>query len=188
MANDFISVRVDFEIVGFDLQSFMYELENEEFKIISSIDSTQRGSIKFEICEDLKPRIKAPKRPALKLPHSEKQKITKTVRPNSKPTPALNSNGDDAILRSASSKLDASNLVSVVQNLRTNEKEYRCSFCQYVSKDSRNARRHVELKHVYSGLVFQCKTCGKTATLKANLKAHYMKAHNMSSEAANSLL
>ena len=127
------------------------------------------------------------KRPATKPP------VPVTKRKQAKPTPGPSthmqsySNLDFAVL--SSSKADLLSFLSAVQNLRTNAREYRCNFCDYMSKDQRNAKRHVELKHVNSGVVFKCKTCGKTATLKANLKAHYIRHHGLTAaEAASCML
>ena len=112
----------------------------------------------------------------------ESIQTTYKIQPNPKEQPEhVNGSSDYAILSAASSKVDTSTLILVVlQNLRTNEKEYRCSpFCQCVSKFPRNARRHVEMKHVDTGVVFRCKVCPSTAKLKATLKNHYMKVHQM---------
>ena len=191
MIDDFISVSVDLA-VNLLKQILANQTVNEHLKIISSIGCTELGSVRFENSENFNiPKVASLKRfpPALKkaAPAVKAKQTSKLPKPIL--TSALNtSNNDYAILSAASSKVDTSTLISVVQNLRTNEKEYRCSFCEYKSKSQRNAKRHVELKHVDTGVLFRCKMCPKTNKLKADLKSHYMKAHQMPDQAAKAML
>ena len=187
MANDFVSVHIALE---FNLlqQLIGYKPVNKQLKVISPDDYTEHGSIRFQKCENMDiPKVSSLKRlppkaaPVVKA--KQVPKVPKTMLPS-----RLDSFCNYAVLSAASSKVDTSTLISVVQNLRTNEKEYRCSFCEYFSKDFRNARRHVELKHVDTGIIFQCKTCGGDFSLKAHLKSHYMKVHQLPEPAAKAML
>ena len=80
-------------------------------------------------------------------------------------------------------------LVNVSQDLSTLKKSFHCSLCTYTSTDcKRNVVRHIELKHLGSSTVLQCKTCGATSRLKSNLKAHYMSKHGLNSDAAKAMI
>ena len=187
MLDDLISIEMD---LCSDLATQILNVcsKMDHFLIVSPASYTQYGSIRFQKIDGVNiQKISAPKRSAVKpFPNNTKQML-KQPKPNPKPAPN-NLNTDYAVLSAASSKVDTSTLISVVQNLRTNEKEYRCSFCEYMSKEQRNVKRHVELKHIDTGSVFQCKTCGHTSKLKANLKRHYITCHNIPPEEAAAML
>ena len=130
-------------------------------------------------------------KPKLKRQHQLNAKITpKVKKPNVGATPRTVPDPESSfqVIQEASAKVDVSSVISTVQNLKTNEKEFRCSMCQYVAKKMGNARRHVELTHFKSATVFQCLTCGKTSKLKADLKKHYMTVHKMPEHAAKAML
>ena len=191
MKSDLISVCIDVQ------ESLLNDILNEQvktemLKLVSLRDEGFQGYVTLEMCDQNKLDV-----PNLKRIASRSSQILKprVASKQPKPVPPAISNpssnsvkGDYAVLSAASSKVDTSTLISVVQNLKTNEKEFRCSFCQYVSKNQANTKRHIDLNHVNSGVVLQCKTCGKTSNLKANSKQHYVKSHNMSPEAANCML
>ena len=187
-----IAINLDNGVVADILN---YDKSGNHLRIISQ-DHQDLGSMTLEKCQPETATVfgqnpPAMKRPAPKIPSMPKSK--KVLKPPTKSNPKeqpeyVNGSSDYAILSAASSKVDTSTLISVVQNLRTNEKEYRCSFCQYVSKCPRNARRHVEMKHVDTGVVFRCKVCPSTAKLKATLKNHYMKVHQMPDTAAKAMV
>ena len=187
MIHDLIDIAVDL-CSDFAAKIWEGSLQNNHALIVSPFTYIQHGSIRFQKIDGVNvQKISAPKRSSAKpFPNNTKQ-ILKQPKPNPKPAPN-HLNTDYAVLSAASSKVDTSTLISVVQNLRTNEKEYRCSFCEYLSKNQANARRHVELKHIDTGIVFKCKTCGDTSKLKASMKRHYIKCHNMSPEAADAML
>ena len=187
--SDFISLHIDLD---FNLlqQILIFQTAIEQLQIISSGDYTERGSIRFGNCENVDiPKVAYLKRPP--PPLKKAAPAVKAKQASKFPKPILTSldasNNDYAVLSAASSKVDTSTLISVVQNLRTNEKEYRCSFCEYLSKNQPNTKRHVELKHVNTGIAFHCKTCSKEFSLKAHLKGHYMKVHHLSEPAARAM-
>ena len=192
MYSNFLSVSI--ELQNTLIHSILNEQgETEKLKLISFKDECFRGYVTLGKCDQDSSQVSNLKRPSSKVSQNVKPRVTpKQFKPLPSAVPGPSNNtavkGDYAVLSAASSKVDTSTLISVVQNLKTNEKEFRCSFCQYFSKTQANTKRHIDLNHVNSGVVLQCKTCGKTSKLKANLKAHYIKAHNMSAEAANSML
>ena len=191
---DLISVIIDFN------SDFAYQLCTDQSKngylnLVSPYDYAQQGCIRFEKSQGSHPRkISLSKRVEPdKNSGAKPKKISKSSDPDhkisSKPLSGVNNVGSDyALVSAASHKVDTSNLISIVQNLRTNEKEFRCSFCQYVSKSQANTKRHLEIKHIDNGVVFQCKMCPVTIKLKANLKNHYMKIHQVPEEAAKAML
>ncbi len=92
------------------------------------------------------------------------------------------------VTEEVTAKVDVSSMISIVQNLKSKEKEFRCSMCPYVTKQIGNAKRHVELNHLERELSFRCLTCQEVFSLKANLKRHYIKVHKMLEEAAKAML
>ena len=171
-------------------QTLIADLAKESFKIVSLFDETVCGRIIFERCQKKKTQfLPSLKRQAPNTFQETSTKRLKSSKAKTKSEPVGNNvSGDYAVLSAASSKVDTSNLISIVQNLRTNEKEFRCSFCEYISKIQANTKRHVEMNHLNAAEVFQCKTCGQSIKLKANLKRHYIKTHNMPPEAADAML
>ena len=192
MAPDQISVSMDFQ-VGIFSALLNEKVGMETLKLISCRDDHLWGFVTIENALSSSFQLTTLKRTMSKVSQIAKSRVPpkqakpKSLTMSSGPENNL-SGGDYAILSAASSKVDTSNLISVVQNLRTNEKEFRCSYCQYMSKSQANARRHVELNHLNAGETFQCKTCGQNIKLKANLKRHYVKTHNMPPEAAAAIL
>ena len=186
-----ISVALELQLDLLD-EILSEQLQAKTLKLISSENDNPRGLVRVGKYVGKTSQVSPLKRSVSKVSQDPKTRIPpKQAKPKPSPVPNSgnqNSASDYAVLSAAASKVDTSTLISVVQNLKTNEKEFRCSFCQYVSKNSANTKRHIDLNHVNSGVVLQCKTCGKTSKLKANLKAHYMKAHSMSAEAANCML
>ena len=85
-------------------------------------------------------------------------------------------------------KPDVSSMVLVVQSVSSSEKQFQCSFCDYRSPIMNNVKRHIEMKHVPSSTVFQCKTCSATFKLKQVLKRHYMTVHTMPEPAAKAMM
>ena len=85
-------------------------------------------------------------------------------------------------------KVDVSSMMSVTQNLATNEKSYKCSFCGFESSHVSSVTRHIETKHLPSTVMFNCRSCQYSSKFKHNLKSHYMKAHNMPAPAAEGML
>ena len=186
--NDSISVAITLydELVSEIVND---SLPKDPLKIVS-FDYINRGLITFQKCHSSPQMVSSLKRPPSKtfLGVQPKQ-VIKRPKPSPKPEPVANNEiSDYAVLSAASSKVDTSTLISVVQNLRTNEKEYRCSFCEYKSNSQRNAKRHVEMKHVDTGVLFRCKMCSTTSKLKATLKSHYMKVHQMPDTAAKAMV
>ena len=192
MATHLTSISFDFQVDLF-AALLVERVKTETLKLISCRDDHLRGFVTVEnssaltsaLCSTLKRALSKESQPA-KPRISPKQSKPKSLGTSNARENSFN--GDYAVLSAASSKVDTSNLISVVQNLRTNEREYRCSFCEYVSKSQPNAKRHVELKHLNAGEVLQCKSCGQKIKLKASLKRHYMKTHNMPPEAAAAML
>ena len=77
------------------------------------------------------------------------------------------------------SKANADAMIIINQNLTTGEKSFQCSLCVYSSIHKSAVKRHVEIKHLPTSTVFKCQLCTVTATLKFNMKKHYIKTHWM---------
>ncbi|KAI5639355.1 hypothetical protein NE865_08215 [Phthorimaea operculella] len=60
--------------------------------------------------------------------------------------------------------------------LFTDEKPYKCSFCDYACRDSSTLRKHQE-RHGGKKTYYQCKTCDKTFSKKWLLKNHVAEIH-----------
>ena len=179
MAPDQISVSMDFQ-VGIFSALLNEKVGMETLKLISCRDDHLWGFVTIALCSSS--QLTTLKRTVSKISQIAKPRVPpKQAKPKSltmSSGPENNLSGSDyAILSAASSNVDTSNLISVVQNLRTNEKEFRCSFCEYMSKSQANAKRHVELKHTGICKAFKCQTCGAESRLKADLKKHYIKVH-----------
>ena len=191
MAFDLMSVSIDIQ-TGLFSALLDEQVKRETLKLISCTYDHLWGFATLEGYLSTSSQLTTLKRTMSKVSQIAKSRVPpKQAKPKSlsmSTEPENNLNGDYAILSAASSKVDTSNLISIVQNLRTNEKEFRCSFCEYMSKSQANAKRHVELKHTGSSKAFKCQTCGFVFTLKAHLKAHYMKVHKMSEPAAKALI
>ena len=85
-------------------------------------------------------------------------------------------------------KVDVSSMMSVNQNMSTNETTFKCLFCDFETSHKWSITRHIEIKHLPSNVVFNCRSCNYTAKFKHNLKSHYMKTHNMPAPAAEGML
>ena len=191
MASDLISISIDFQHAP--IRALLNEnVGMETLKLLSCRDDHLWGFVTLENSFSTSSQLTALKRTMSKVSQIAKSRVPpKQAKPKSlsmSTEPKNNLNGDYAILSAASAKVDTSNLISIVQNLRTNEKEFRCSFCEYMSKSQANAKRHVELKHTGICKAFKCQTCGTEFRLKAHLKGHYMKVHKMSETAAKALV
>ena len=88
---------------------------------------------------------------------------------------------------STGSKVDVSSLVNTVI-ANNGEKSLQCSFCGYQSTYLSAVKRHLEMKHMPSKVVFPCQTCQKTFKLKQDLKKHYMNIHKMPEPAAKTMI
>ena len=85
-------------------------------------------------------------------------------------------------------KVDVSSMMSVTQNLATNEKSYKCSFCGFESSHVSSVTRHIETKHLPSTVMFNCRSCQYSSKFKHNLLRHYMTKHDMPEPAAQGML
>ena len=88
----------------------------------------------------------------------------------------------------AGGKVDVSSMMSVNHNMSTNEKTFKCLFCDFETSHMRSITRHIETKHLPSSVVFNCRSCNYSSKFKHNLMRHYMKTHNMPAPAAEGML
>ena len=87
----------------------------------------------------------------------------------------------------SATKIDISSMMTIMQNMSTNEKVYKCSFCGEEIKAQGNMRRHIETKHLPSP-DFKCLNCDYNSKQKPNLKRHYMAKHGMLEPAVQGML
>ena len=87
----------------------------------------------------------------------------------------------------SATKIDVSSMMTVMQNMSTNEKSYRCSFCGEEIKTHSSMKRHIETKHLPSP-DFKCLNCDYSCKQKNNLKRHYMTKHCMPEPAAQGMM
>ena len=87
----------------------------------------------------------------------------------------------------SATKIDVSSMMTVMQNMSTNEKSYRCSFCGEEIKTQSSMKRHIETKHLPSP-DFKCLNCDYSCKQKNNLKRHYMTKHGMPEPAAQGMM
>ena len=85
-------------------------------------------------------------------------------------------------------KRDVSSLINTLVNSQTNEKIHQCTFCSYQSNYMSHAKRHVELKHLPTSVLYPCLTCGNNFRMKSALKMHYVRVHKMPDHAAKAML
>ena len=78
--------------------------------------------------------------------------------------------------------------VTPTQNLETGKKMFACKFCGYQSDQRSKVVRHISLKHITGGPVFNCTICKHTTKLKADMKKHYMNKHHLPEAMANAAL
>ena len=118
-----------------------------------------------------------------KRPVNVKEPVLKKPRP---------SGGAPAVVPSLVSpiggKRDVTSLINTITKPESLEKSFQCSFCMYQSIRIGDVKRHIELKHLPSSVVFKCQTCGKDFKLKPDLKRHYMKVHNLAEPAAQAMI
>ena len=85
-------------------------------------------------------------------------------------------------------KVDVSSMMSVNQNMSTNETAFKCLFCDFETAHKRSITRHIEIKHLPSNVVFNCVNCGYTSKFKHDLLKHYISKHDMPKPAAQAML
>ena len=127
------------------------------------------------------------RRPADPVNQPARKQVKKSIPSSAKTTPVFSAK-QDFVKDPLQSKADVSSLINTLIKPGSNEKLFQCSFCTYQSIRSGDVKRHIELKHLPSGILFSCLTCGKTSKTKSNLKKHYMSVHNLLEPAANGML
>ena len=85
-------------------------------------------------------------------------------------------------------KLNASDMIKIMQDFETKKKTYCCIVCKYETVHSTTIKRHVEMKHMPQTVSLNCLQCTKTFNLRQHLKTHYMKTHGLVDQAAKAML
>ena len=135
----------------------------------------------------------APEAERIPAPKSQKKKLLPGLALTAKKAKSvipLATNASSAVVQistGAATKIDVSSMMTVMQNMSTNEKSYKCSFCGEENKAQSSMKRHIEIKHLPSP-DFKCLNCGYSSKLKNNLKRHYMTKHGMPAPAAQGML
>ena len=105
--------------------------------------------------------------------------------------PKLESNQDGPlppIKGPSAPKIDVTSLITVVQNLGSDQKLYKCSFCGSECALIGSMKRHIETKHLPSTVSFDCRQCDYKTKLKFMLKKHYTNKHQMPEMAAQGMM
>ena len=85
-------------------------------------------------------------------------------------------------------KVDVSSMMSIVHSMATNERSYKCSFCNFETTHLTSMTRHIQIKHLPNTVMFKCRQCEFDTKFKHNLKSHYMKTHKMPEPAARGMM
>merc|ERR1712226_353950 len=88
----------------------------------------------------------------------------------------------------APAKIDVNSLMSIIEDMATREKSYKCSFCGSESTAVTSMRRHIQTKHMPNSATFNCLTCDYSTKHKFVLKNHYMNKHGMPEPAAQAMM
>lgn len=56
--------------------------------------------------------------------------------------------------------------------------KFKCSICQFKTFDNVEIRKHIEVQHSRSKIVFQCNLCHQTLESEEVLKEHSAKSHS----------
>ena len=151
-------------------------------KICDVSNDMHLGSLTISKSQNFDATMKPPKPPLKSLANSSCPPAKKPRLPVS--APVANATLGAPIM----GKRDVTSLINTIIKPDSKEKAFQCSFCMYQSALIQNVKRHIELKHLPSSVVFKCQTCGKDFKMKADLKKHYIKIHSMPEPAARAML
>ena len=85
-------------------------------------------------------------------------------------------------------KLNASDMIKIMQDFESKKKLYYCVVCKYETPHQGTIKRHVEMKHMPQVVTLNCLQCPKSFKLKQVLKKHYMDIHGLLEPAAKAML
>ena len=165
----------------------------KEYQIIDYVNSIIVGMISLnptlvaptDEFENFKQNIKHSCGPtiAMKAPIKRQSvpKAPKALQPPSKQVQSIPLNPN-------APKIDVTSMMSITQNMSTNERSYKCSFCGQDTVLLSSMRRHIETKHLPSTASFACQSCDYTTKLRYVLKNHYIGKHGMPELAARGMM
>ena len=158
-----------------------------------SKDSTPLDSALVSFTSNALEEKASSKRP-LNFSISEKRNVAQAKRSkvtgiSQKPKPVstaqIHTSSNETVIQA---KVDVSSLVNTVIRNDGQEKTFQCSFCTYNSTYISAVKRHIEIKHMPSKVLFPCQTCEKTFKMKQDLKRHYVNVHKMPEPAAKAMI
>ena len=152
--------------------------------LLGNLTATKTNEVSFHA----KPAVKRPMQPRSDSAASTKKR--RSINAPKPPDPSANdsSNAAGLAVQEPPQKVDANLLIHTLTKPNSNKKMYQCSFCAFQATVKSRAKRHIELKHLPSSVVFKCQTCSKDFKMKAHLKKHYIKIHSMPERAAQAMI
>ena len=66
----------------------------------------------------------------------------------------------------------------IKSKILTEDGEYKCSECNYTSRNHRNVCNHIESKHLTTGGA-QCQVCHKVCPTREALRKHFTRTHKL---------
>ena len=166
-------------------ESRQYTILDHQTEVIGKISITPKQiETNTNAFENFKPNLKRSIGQAVAQPPVKKQSAPKVPKVSQQPTKPVQA----MPVNSNAPKIDVTSMMSVTQNMSTQEKSYRCSFCGSESSHLTSMKRHIETKHLPSTTSFDCRNCEYKTKLKFMLKRHYMNKHAMPEPAAQGMM